>query len=129
MNKPKDREFLYVLRQDIGSSSSFTKTITVPFHKVDKIIIERVLYQNDGSEVGVSNIRCYPLAGNNTEGIIASIYDPVEYGPMEWDVNNFNNSGTFTFEVLNMAGELSTARAGNLVIYIKFISKYDNKDL
>lgn len=117
----KKRSQHVFITKTLDSTGKFRQSIQIGFIPV-RAVIHYVIYEKNGTEAGVSVIRCSKLnpAGGNQ---IATIKDG---GIVTSTTFNYNGSsidiqGDFEFEVIKMNGTIDTGRTGDLVIDIEFL--------
>jgi hypothetical protein len=108
------KTYITTISQDLAGTSSFRKSIYCPF--VPKsVIIKNSMYENDGTEAGVSGIRSNLVSGNE---VICYIDDGVyTHSNIEFPLKKPVN-GQFDFECVDTTGALEN-RDGDLFITLE----------
>ncbi len=102
---------------NLGGGSSFTKNIYVPFVP-DSMSVKSVVYAHDGTENGVSGIRCNELVPNQILGMINDGGGSIIHAPVTFDIHHAV-AGQYTLELLDVVGALEN-RAGDLFLTFEF---------
>lgn len=116
----KNSQHYFVRSSAIGNATTITQTINLPFTP-SKMIMHYCFYYVDGTEDGVSFIRC-PRLIKNGEGILCMMDDGVMIPKSEFMLG-FPLQGNYTFEFVTLAGFLDATRTGQLVIDLEFIEE------
>lgn len=107
-------KYIVTIASDLAGNSAFTKEIYCPFVP-DTVIVKNAMYNNDGTEVGVSGLRSNLIRNEILCYLCDSTYCHKE---IEYDLYH-EVRGLYLFECVDQTGSLE-ARAGDIFVTLEF---------